>query len=242
MEQFKIENELSTEIVGWLEKMKLDRYENVFNEALLAIPIAKYFLDHGYKVEGETDYHFINMKSSEPAAVKRGQINYDFYAVKGIESSGEKVIVEMKWMKTKTQKKKGSANYARLVTDFVKLAIPTTGISKRIAVIALDPDLPKPSYKWFSQLMEGKQLSLIIEQTNHDGSIDRTTKSSVSIATPDLSEFVFNDQAERRRIYNQLETCKIPKLELVVKSAPLGPPNGSVRVMVLAIKREASVI
>jgi hypothetical protein len=239
VQNMKIERELSSAITGWLQEMKRDGYEQIFNEALLAIPIAKYFLDQGYKVEGETDYHFIKAKNNEPGATKRGQINYDFYAQKDTGTSSENVILEMKWMKSNTKKKKGSVNYARLVTDFIKLAIPSTGISKRIAVIALDPEVPNSSYKWVPGLMEGEMLSLLVERIDHNNSIALTAKSSASNASAVYADFILNDQEERRRIFEQLKTCEIQKLKLVVKPAPLEPSNGSVRVMVLAIERSA---
>ena len=53
-----MENDLSTEIVQWLNDMERLGKKNIFSEGLLIIPIAKYFREQGFDVKGDTDYYF----------------------------------------------------------------------------------------------------------------------------------------------------------------------------------------
>ena len=161
-----MEEDLSAEIVRWLNDMK--GYENISAEGLLILPIAKFFKDQNFDVDGDTDCYFI--ESDNGHIGKRGKINYDFYAEKGDTNTKERIILEIKWMKKATKKirentsviKRGNANYARLITDFIKLAIPERNISKRLADVAVDTGLPPNTYDWFSQLKNKKKLDLTI--------------------------------------------------------------------------------
>ena len=163
-----LEDGLSIEIVQWLNEMKRFGYENIFSEGLLIIPIAESFRDQDFEVKGDTDYYFLRSDDKGPG--KRAQINYDFYAKKDNGSVGEILILEIKWLKSEIKKvgsnhpKKGSANYPRIITDFIKLAIPPPNLWKRLTVVVLDPNLPVSSHQWFLQLMGGNKLELRVEK------------------------------------------------------------------------------
>lgn len=222
------EDGLSTEIVQWLDDMS--GYENIFSEGLLIIPIARYFRQQDFEVKGDTDRHFF--QSDNRFEKIKGLINYDFYAKKDDGSSREELILELKWMKkaTEDKRKKGSSNYSRIITDFIKLGIPTENSLRRLAVVALDPGLP---YKeWFSQLMLGKKLELKVERNNE--SITLTAKNFEAAYLP----FPFEDNAEIKRIFKQLWTYEIPTLELVITPPPTpAVSKSSVKVMVLSISK-----
>jgi len=221
-----MEDGLSTEIVQWLNVNEPD-YKNIFSEGLLIIPIAKYFRDQGFEVKGDTDYHFHRLEN-EPG--KRGQANFDFYAKKGNGTPNE-LILEMKWLKAKTENKRESLNYPGIVTDFVKLAVPQKNYSYRLAVVARDPDVPPLyGYKWFSQLIDEKKLELWV---------GRNDQARSAILNP---EPIFDDKnkKERERIFDLLAAYKIQDLELEIVPLHRKVSNNSVTVLVFSVVRKSS--
>ena len=211
-----MEDDLSTEIIQWLNGMS--GYETIFSEGLLIIPIAKYFRDQGFDVNGDTDYYF---HRSDKKSGERGKANYDFYAKNG---DSETIILEMKWLKAEFKKegsdysKRGNANYPRIITDFIKLAIPPVNLWKRLVVVARDPDLPSHNYTWFKQLMGGDKLELMVVRND-----------TLNIKCPG---------EERERIFDLLEAYKIPSLELVITPHTPAISNGSVEVLVFSVERK----
>jgi hypothetical protein len=185
---------------------------------LLIIPIAKYFRDQGFEVNGDTDYYFHH---SDKKSAERGKVNYDFYAKNG---DSEIIILEMKWLKAEIKKegsdysKRGNANYPRIFTDFIKLAIPPANSWKRLAVLARDHDLPPHNYTWFKQLMGGDKLELTVLRNG-----------TLNIECPGK---------ERERIFDLLKAYKIPSIELVITPHPPAISNGSVEVLVFSVERK----
>ena len=102
--------QLATAAAHWLEYMDLSGYNNLFSESLLILQIAEYFRCKLWTVSAEKDCDELLGATST-----RGIVNYDVYAQK---NESEKIILEMKFVKAT------NPYYSRIVTDFVKLAIP----------------------------------------------------------------------------------------------------------------------
>ena len=102
--------QLATAAAHSLEYMDLSGYNNLFSELLLILQIAEYFRCKLWTVSAEKDCDELL-----GAISTRGIVNYDVYAQK---NESEKIILEMKFVKAT------NPYYSRIVTDFVKLAIP----------------------------------------------------------------------------------------------------------------------
>jgi hypothetical protein len=164
--------ELATATAHWLAYMKLSGYGALSSESLLIIPIAEYFRGKGWDVAAEVDcYELLEEKVLNSA----GYVNYDVHAktLNPETKKFETIILEMKFIKESTSKKKGTSNHSRLVTDFVKLAIPDAKFQwKRLAFVARDKEASRPD--WLTKLMKDGVLELKIEREDKDKKVTLT--------------------------------------------------------------------
>jgi len=233
-EDSSMEQNLSAEIVRWLNAK--EGYEPIFAEGLLVIPIADFFKKLTFDVAGDTDCYFL-LPENAPLR-KRGKINYDFYAERG---DGKRVILEIKWMKKSTKKmwwgntkveKRGNANYPRLITDFIKLAIPTTDLWKRLAVVAFDHELPKSSYEWLRQLKENDKFELLVNPSDKSSLLK--IKKHEAKEPFEYLPFEFAVKAEIKKISGY----GIPDLKVQVTLHSSELSKNSLRVMVFSVERK----
>lgn len=215
--------ELAAAVTHWLEYMRLSNYRTLFSKSLLIIPIAEYLRGHRWDVVAETDCdELLEIKDKSGTPKRRGLVNYDVYAkavsaeTKSILST---VIIEMKFIK------EGDYGYARLITDFVKLAIPPKDTAlRRIALIARERPLSTPP--WLSNVMNGKGASFKFERSDN-------TVSLSSAAGP-----LPNDKSEKTSIATKLEAYDLATLELGVECELHEIPGVAVEVIICSITRE----
>ena len=121
------------------------------------------------------------------------------------------------------------------MTDFIKLAIPTTRLWKRLAVVAFDPNLPVPSNKWFALLTRDRKLEFLIDLS--DESLLKI-KTSESKDPPQYARSEFDDREEIKRISEQFADYEIPNLKLEVTLHSREVSKNSVTVMVFSVERK----
>jgi hypothetical protein len=150
MENTETEKQLALATAHWLEYMSLSGYRRLFSEASLIIPVAEYFRGQQWKVAAEVDcYKLLKMKWRKGLA---GYVNYDVHAERSKGVNSDQVILEMKFMKGEisgkekdeisgeeedAHAKRATPNYSRLISDFIKLAIPDKDRNwKRLSLVA----------------------------------------------------------------------------------------------------------
>lgn len=129
--------ELADAISHWMIYKQRCGFDRLLSESMLLMPIAEYFMGHGWAVAAEQDLHGMTQ------AGKPGAVNYDLVAEERAnntqtETGRARILVELKFLTNK------SPYHARIHSDFVKLAL-ATGAFQRLAVVALEPGIKIPN-------------------------------------------------------------------------------------------------
>ena len=207
--------ELARATAHWLAYKRLSGFDPMFSEALLIIPIGEYFLGKGWNITAEKDCQAILGEG------KRGYVNYDVFAEKKDQATRrplEAVLLEMKFFK------KGSSNHSRLITDFVKLAIPDTNRRfLRFSVLASEDRFSPPP--WLEPFISGKRQLIKI------------VRSEESVKLNGVDEINLTKDG-RDSIFSKLDAYSINSLAFSVEASGGDMSHFSDKVFVLTIERE----
>lgn len=117
---------------SWKKEDESTNVESLMGEAMLMIPVADHLLAEKWRgLIGEWSYFKGNDKDA-PKNLSKGQVNFDLYAERGFE----KVVIEWKYIKG------GKANDQRIITDFVKLALPGSVYDARLLLVVHKDESP----------------------------------------------------------------------------------------------------